>query len=83
MRRQRYGIGQVSQPMPTCQAQGASSGDENTDLARKEIDMNYYKQGNAAKADQINAAFKKLGIDVLDFGFADKTVVYCCIKINE
>jgi len=39
--------------------------------------MNYYIQGNAAKAQQIKAAFEKLGIDVLDFGFADKTVVYC------
>lgn len=41
--------------------------------------MNYYIQGNAAKADKIKAAFEKLGIDVLDFGFADKTVVYCSI----
>lgn len=41
--------------------------------------MNYYIQGDAAKAEQIKAAFEKLGIDVLDFGFADKTVVYCSI----
>lgn len=41
--------------------------------------MNYYKQGDAANASQIKAAFKKLGIDALDFGFADKTVVYCSI----
>lgn len=41
--------------------------------------MNYYIKGDAAKADQIKAAFEKLGIDVLDFGFADKTVVYCSI----
>lgn len=41
--------------------------------------MNYYIQGDAANADKIRAAFEKLGIDVLDFGFADKTVVYCSI----
>lgn len=41
--------------------------------------MNYYIQGNKEKADQIKAAFEKLGIDVLDFGFAEKTVVYCSI----
>lgn len=41
--------------------------------------MNYYIQGDAAKAEQIKAAFERLGIDVLDFGFADKTVVYCSI----
>jgi hypothetical protein len=41
--------------------------------------MNYYVKGDAAKADEIKAAFEKLGIDVLDFGFADKTVVYCSI----
>ena len=41
--------------------------------------MNYYVKGDAAKAQQIKAAFEKLGIDVLDFGFADKTVVYCSI----
>ena len=41
--------------------------------------MNYYKQGDAANADKIKAAFEKLGINVLDFGFADKAVVYCSI----
>lgn len=41
--------------------------------------MNYYIHGDAANADKIKAAFEKLGIDVLDFGFADKTVVYCSI----
>lgn len=41
--------------------------------------MNYYIQGDAAKADQIKAAFEKLGIDVLDFGFADKATVYFSI----
>ena len=41
--------------------------------------MNYYVKGDAAKAQQIKAAFERLGIDVLDFGFADKTVVYCSI----
>ena len=41
--------------------------------------MNYYIQGNKDKADQIKAAFEKKGIDVLDFGFADKTLVYCSI----
>ena len=41
--------------------------------------MNYYIQGSPTKAQQIKAAFKKLGINVLDFGFADKTVVYCSI----
>ena len=50
--------------MPTCQAQGASNGNENTDLARKEIDMNYYIQGDAAKADKIKAAFERLGYDI-------------------
>ena len=41
--------------------------------------MNYYVKGDAANAGKIKAAFEKLGIDVLDFGFADKTVVYCSI----
>lgn len=41
--------------------------------------MNYYIQGDAAKAKQIKAAFERLGIDVLYFGFVDKTVVYCSI----
>ena len=41
--------------------------------------MNYYIQGSKQNAEQIKAAFEKLGIDVLDFGFADKTVVYCSI----
>jgi hypothetical protein len=41
--------------------------------------MNYYVKGDAANAGKINAAFEKLGIDVLDFGFADKAVVYCSI----
>lgn len=41
--------------------------------------MNYYIQGDAANADKIKAAFERLGINVLDFGFADKTVVYCTI----
>jgi len=41
--------------------------------------MNYYIQGNKDKADQIKAAFKKKGIDVLDFGYADKAAVYFSI----
>ena len=41
--------------------------------------MNYYIQGNKEKADKIKAAFEKLGINVLGFGFADKAVVYCSI----
>ena len=41
--------------------------------------MNYYIQGNPTRAEQIKAAFQELGINVLDFGFADKTVVYCSI----
>ena len=41
--------------------------------------MNYYVKGDAANAGKIKAAFEKLGIDVLDFGFADKTLVYCSI----
>ena len=40
---------------------------------------NYYIQGDPTRADKIKAAFEKLGINVLDFGFADKTVVYCSI----
>ena len=41
--------------------------------------MNYYIRGNKEKADKIKAAFEKLGIDVLDFGFADKAAVYFSI----
>ena len=41
--------------------------------------MNYYIQGNEEKADQIKAAFEKKGIDVLNFGFADKAAVYFSI----
>ena len=41
--------------------------------------MNYYIQGDPVRADKIKAAFERLGINVLDFGFADKTVVYCSI----
>ena len=41
--------------------------------------MDYYKQGDPANADKIKAAFEKLGIDVLDFGFADKAAVYFSI----
>ena len=41
--------------------------------------MNYYIKGNKDKADQIKAAFEKKGIDVLDFGYADKAAVYFSI----
>lgn len=41
--------------------------------------MDYYIQGSPTKAGKIKAAFEKLGINVLGFGFADKTVVYCSI----
>lgn len=41
--------------------------------------MNYYIQGNKDKAEEIKAAFQELGINVLDFGFADRAVVYCSI----
>jgi hypothetical protein len=40
---------------------------------------NYYIQGDPARAEKIKAAFERLGINALDFGFADKTVVYCSI----
>ena len=39
----------------------------------------YYIQGDPARAEEIKAAFQELGINVLNFGFADKAVVYCSI----
>lgn len=39
----------------------------------------YYIQGDPVRAEEIKAAFEELGINVLDFGFADKTVIYCSI----
>lgn len=47
--------------MRTYNRWGVSNGNENTDLARKENDMNYYIQGDAAKADKIKAAFESKG----------------------
>lgn len=41
--------------------------------------MEYYIQGNTQKASQIKIAFKAKGIDVLDFKFADKTLIYFSI----
>lgn len=38
--------------------------------------MNYYIQGDAAKADQINAAFKKLGYDTSGHLFNANSVLY-------
>lgn len=43
------------------------------------MEKEYYIQGDPARANEIKAAFEKLGINVLDFGFADKAVVYCSI----
>lgn len=41
--------------------------------------MEYYIQGNPQKASQIKMAFKAKGIDVLDFKFTDKTLIYFSI----
>jgi KaiC/GvpD/RAD55 family RecA-like ATPase len=38
--------------------------------------MNYYIQGDAAKADKINAAFEKLGYYTSSYLFNSKSVLY-------
>jgi len=39
---------------------------------RKENDMNYYKQGDAANADKIKAVFERLGYDVKVWCFTSR-----------
>ena len=44
--------------------------------------MNYYIQGDAAKADQIKAAFEKLGCDVTGFDMCNDNILFFTYKLE-
>ena len=44
--------------------------------------MNYYIQGNKEKADQIKAAFKKLGCDVTGFDMCNDNILFFTYKLE-
>ena len=44
--------------------------------------MNYYIQGNAAKADQIKAAFEELGISIGGYDFSRKDVLFFTFEVK-
>lgn len=44
--------------------------------------MNYYKQGDAAKADKIKAAFEKLGYDVSGFDMCNDNILFFTYKLQ-
>lgn len=44
--------------------------------------MNYYIQGDAAKADKIKAAFKKLGCDVTGFDMCNDNILFFTYKLE-
>jgi hypothetical protein len=44
--------------------------------------MNYYKQGDAARAEEIKAAFEKLGYDVSGFDMCNDNILFFTYKLQ-